>query len=136
MRLIDDCDGRFNFGVPAMDRTHQELFELLNRMAESSDAAFAYLYPDLVNHTHAHFANEEVLMRQSACPGSAAHSAEHAALLTELDSHRQCARGEPLRRARAFVAKRLPAWCEAHLPHYDRALAEHLKAAQKDQRQG
>lgn len=136
MRLIDDLDGRFNFGVPAMDRTHRELFDLLNRMAEASDAAFAYLYPDLVNHTRAHFANEEVLMRQSAFPGSAAHTAEHQAMLAELESHRHCERGEPLRRARAFITERVPGWCESHLTGFDRALAEHLKPAQKGRRQG
>ena len=136
MRLIDDLDGRFNVGVPAMDRTHRELFDLLNRMAEASDAAFAYLYPDLVNHTHAHFANEEVLMRQSDFPGGAAHIADHRAILTELESHRHCERGEPLRRARAFITERLPVWCETHLTGFDRALAEHLKAVPKGRGKG
>lgn len=136
MLPIDDFDGRFILGIPAMDRTHRELIDLIQRMAEASDAAFAYLYPDLVNHTHAHFANEDVLMRRSAFPGSAAHAADHTAILSELEAHRSCTRGDPLRRARAFVTEDLPAWCDAHFTSHDRDLAEHLKAGQRGGRPG
>ena len=71
-----------------------------------------------------------------AFPGSAAHAADHTAILAELEAHRSCTRGDPLRRARAFVTARLPAWCDAHFTSHDRDLAEHLKAGQRGGRQG
>ncbi|MBV5276050.1 MAG: hemerythrin family protein [Lamprocystis purpurea] len=127
MPLILDFESRFLLGIPAMDHVHRELVELLNRMADAGNATFAYLYPDLVNHTHAHFANEEVLMRQSGFPAMQEHMDEHARLRGELDAFGQALDGRRIDATRAFVAQQLPAWFARHTTTMDSALAAHLK---------
>ena len=132
MPLIDDFEARFLLGVPAMDCTHREFVEPLNRMAEPGNAAFVYLYQDLINHTRAHFANEDALMRQSAFPASAEHTAEHARILGELDALRsRLGAGGRIALARAFVLEQLPAWFALHAVTMDSALAAHVKAGMK-----
>jgi len=131
MPLIDDFEARFLLGVPAMDRTHREFVDLVNLMAEAGNATFAYLFADLVNHTHAHFANEDVLMRQTGFPASAEHRAEHARVLGELDALRQRLAGGRIVLARAYVLEQLPAWFAQHAVTMDSALAAHVKAAVK-----
>jgi hemerythrin len=126
--LIDDFDARFVLGVPAMDRSHRELVDLLNRMDESSNAAFAYLFPDLLQHTRAHFAVEEVLMRDSAFPAESEHKAEHARILVELQGFAQRVAEGRLSLARAFVHERIPGWFANHLDTMDGALAAHLSS--------
>lgn len=136
MLLIDDFEARFLLGVPAMDRTHREFVDLVNRMAEASTAAFVYLYPDLVDHTHAHFANEDLLMRQTGFPAIAEHTAEHARVLGELDALRRRLSGGRIVLARAYVIEQLPAWFALHAVTMDSALAAHVKAALKVKARG
>jgi hemerythrin len=127
MPLIEDFDARFLLGVPAIDHAHRELTELINRMAEAGNAAFAYLYPDLVNHTRAHFANEEALMRQVGFPGHGEHKAEHDRIRGELDAFALRLGGSRLQLVRAYVMVQLPAWFILHTVTMDSALAAHLK---------
>ncbi len=127
MSVIDDFESRFLLGVPAMDRSHREFVDLVNRMAESTDAAFAYLYTDLVNHTHAHFANEEVLMRQTGFPAIEEHLAEHTRVLGELKAFQLRLSGGRIALARAYVMEQLPAWFALHAVTMDSALAAQFK---------
>jgi hemerythrin-like metal-binding protein len=125
--LFADFESRHILGVPAMDGSHRELIDLVNRMERSGNAAFAYLFPDLVNHSSAHFAFEEVLMRDTAFPGEAAHRADHHRILGELDwLARGLAQGR-VAPARAWVHDRFPAWFAGHLDSMDSALATHLR---------
>lgn len=126
--LIDNFDGRFILGLPVMDHAHREMVELVNRMAEASDATFAYLYADLVSHTHAHFASEEVLMKEAAFPAIAEHKSEHARVLGELDRFGQRLAGGRIAFARAYVTEQLPDWFALHLATMDSALAAHVAA--------
>jgi hemerythrin len=131
MPLIDVSDDRIALGVPAMDRSHREMADLVNRMADCSNASFVYLYPDLVTHTHSHFATEEVLMRETRFPATAEHRSEHARVLGELEAFRQRLAGGRIAMARAYVAEQLPAWFAVHLATMDSALAAHVTALNK-----
>lgn len=131
MPPIDVFDARFILGVSAMDRTHREMADLVNRMADCSNASFAYLYPDLVSHTHTHFATEEVLMRETRFPATAEHKSEHARVMGELDAFGQRLAGGRIAMARAYVAEQLPAWFAVHLATMDSALAAHVLAMAK-----
>jgi hemerythrin-like metal-binding protein len=129
MPLITDFEARFLLGVPAMDRSHREFVDLVNRMAESGAAAFAYLYPELVSHTRAHFANEEVLMRDTDFPATREHRDEHARVLGEMESFGQRLGGGRIALAQAYVTEQLPAWFAVHAVTMDSALAAHVKGA-------
>jgi hemerythrin-like metal-binding protein len=131
MALIDVSDDRLILGVPAMDRTHREMADLVNRMADCSNASFVYLYPDLVSHTHTHFATEELLMRETRFPASAEHKSEHARVLGELHAFGQRLATGRIAMARAYVAEQLPAWFAVHLATMDSALAAHVSAGIK-----
>jgi hemerythrin len=128
MSLIEDFDSRFLLGVPAMDRSHREMVDLVNRMADSTDAAFAYLFPDLVSHTRAHFATEEVLMKESRFAATDEHKAEHLRVLGELDAFERRLSAGRIALARAYVKERLPEWTTLHIATMDSALAAHLKS--------
>lgn len=128
MPLIDVWDNRLTLGIPAMDRTHREMADLVNRMADCSNASFVYLYPDLVSHTHAHFATEEVLMRETRFPATAEHRSEHTRVLGELDAFGQRLTSGRIAMARAYVTEQLPAWFAVHLATMDSALAAHVRA--------
>ncbi len=128
MPLIDVWDDRLTLGIPAMDRTHREMADLVNRMADCSNASFVYLYPDLVSHTHAHFATEEVLMRETRFPATAEHKSEHNRVLGELDAFGQRLASGRIAMARAYVTEQLPTWFAVHLATMDSALAAHVRA--------
>lgn len=127
MPLIDKLESRFRLGIPAMDRYHQELVDLLHRMDRATDASFAYLFSDLVHHTRAHFATEEVLMRATDFPESRPHRDEHARVLAEMERFGQRLGHGHLALARDYVRDQLPAWLERHAHLMDRPLAEHLR---------
>lgn len=131
MSLIDDFESRFRLGIPAMDRAHLELVELLNRMDKATDANFAYLFSDLIHHTRAHFATEEVLMRATNCPGSQPHRDEHARVLDEMERLGARLRHGRLALARAYVREQLPTWFERHAHLMDSPLAEHLRCTRR-----
>ncbi len=127
MALIEDFESRYLLGVPAMDRNHREFVELINRMADASNAAFAYLYPEMIQHTHAHFAAEEVMMGQSQFPATSEHRFEHQRVLGEMEWFgRHLQRGQ-MTMARTYVMERLPAWFTEHAVTMDSALAAHVR---------
>jgi hemerythrin len=131
MPLIDGFESRLILGIPAMDRSHREFVDLVNRMDRATDASFAYLLTDLIHHTRAHFATEEVLMRMSAFPQVEAHRDEHARVLGEMERFGQRLGPGRLAAARAYVREQLPAWFERHALLMDSPLAEHLRSTRR-----
>ncbi|NEX22297.1 hemerythrin family protein [Thiorhodococcus mannitoliphagus] len=129
MALIEDFEERYVLGVPAMDRNHREFVDLVNRMAEASNATFAYLFSEMVQHTHAHFAAEEVMMRETAFSASDEHRDEHRRVLGELDWFCSRLQQGHISLARAYVVDQIPGWFKEHALTMDTALAAHLVAA-------
>lgn len=131
MALIEDFESRFLLGVPAMDRCHRELVDLVNQMDRATDANFAYLFSELVHHTRAHFATEEVLMGATSFPESQAHRDEHARVLVEMERlSKRLGRGR-LAVARSYVREQIPAWFARHAHLMDGPLAQHLRGVQR-----
>ena len=128
MALIEDFESRFVLGIPAMDRSHREFVDLINRMDRAPDAHFAYLFSDLLNHTRAHFATEEVLMRSTGLRDSQPHRDEHARMLAEMERFAERLRQGRLALARSYVREQLPVWFARHARLLDGPLAEHLRA--------
>lgn len=126
--LIEDFEQRFLLGVPAMDRNHREFVDLINRMGDASNATFAYLYAEMLHHTHAHFAAEEVMMRQTGFAATAEHKDEHLRVLGELDWFARHLHRGHVAMARTYVREQLPQWFAQHAVSMDSALAAHVKA--------
>ena len=71
--------------VPAVDKDHKHLIDLLNRihymaLAGDDQGAIGATLSELVHYTAAHFTREEMLMRLSGYPGYKAHRQIHDAL--------------------------------------------------------
>ena len=126
MDLIADFERRFVLGVAAMDATHREFVELVNRLGTCDRDRFVESFPALVSHTRAHFAAEEGMMETSRFPAIAEHRSEHARVLGDLEHlGTQLAKGR-VRLARAYVSEQLPDWFALHAETMDSALAGHL----------
>jgi hemerythrin-like metal-binding protein len=131
MALIEDFESRFILGIPAMDRSHREFVDLVNRMDKASDANFVYLFSDLIHHTRAHFATEEVLMRATAFPESQPHRDEHARILAEMQRFSERVISGRVALARTYVREQLPSWFAHHAREMDSPLAEHLRCTSR-----
>ncbi|EGV28332.1 hemerythrin-like metal-binding protein [Thiorhodococcus drewsii AZ1] len=130
MALIEDFEARFLLGVPAMDRNHREFVDLLNRMDGASSASFADLFAEMVLQTHAHFAAEEAMMRETAFGPIAEHRAEHQRVLGDLERFARQVRRGRVAMARAYVIEQMPGWFAQHALTMDSALAAHLRRKQ------
>lgn len=113
-------------GVPAMDRTHREFVELYNGLAGASDRDFAVRFDALVDHTVAHFAQEDRWMEASGFPPTAIHRSEHDRVLALMRGLQQrVAAGEVT--AGRPVVDTLPAWFDQHAATMDAALANWMR---------
>lgn len=121
-------------GVPAIDRQHEKLIELANRLhhaLEHSPAAAATmsLLDELIGHTRGHFAAEEAMMDRYRDPDAGAHKREHARLIAQTELFRQAlASGDS-----QMVLSALRPWLLQHIERYDRALGGLLRAGRLPQ---
>lgn len=123
---IEDFETRYLLGVGAMDDTHREFVELVNRLCVAGNVEFAILFDELERHTRAHFAAEDTRMQESGFPALREHRDEHQRVLGELEKlHQKVQRGSFLL-ARAYVQDQLPDWFHLHAMSMDSALAAHL----------
>lgn len=124
--LIDDFETKYRLGLDALDATHREFADFVNRLGAAKGHDFDLLFRQLVQHTHEHFAQEEAWMQSSAFPAYSEHRADHQRVLGDLNRFsRQVERGL-LPMARAYV-RELPNWFALHTSTMDSALAAHLK---------
>lgn len=81
----------YGVGVPEMDKQHQKLIGLINRLvdihatpsAESSER-FHEVLSAMFDYTRVHFKYEELYMTRIGYPNLAAHGKEHAAFVDEM----------------------------------------------------
>jgi len=126
-RLI--FDARYQLDVPQIDREHQKLFGLADKIYDS--LAVDVIVPmqeisralgELVESTREHFTNEELLMSATGYPGLAQHKALHEQLIATI-----IALGSDERAAR-FTAvdlyQFLCSWLGDHIQEHDRLFAD------------
>lgn len=83
-------DARLETGVPEVDRDHQGLVDLLNRLdgalaGHAPEAAVAALLGRVRDHTRAHFAREEAMMTAAEARDLDTHRILHEHLLEDLE---------------------------------------------------
>lgn len=76
-------------GVYQLDAQHKNLIEILNRLHDAMSRGqgkeiLKSTLESLVSYTKAHFATEEMLMKQSGYPDLEAHKREHQALTAKV----------------------------------------------------
>jgi hemerythrin len=109
-------------GHGAMDATHREFVEYLNRVAEADDGSVLQHLDAFIAHTETHFGQEEAWMEARAFGPRGCHGVEHQNVLeVAREVRRRVAAGE-LHYGRT-LAQALAEWFPVHATTMDAALA-------------
>lgn len=114
-------------GLPAMDDAHREFVELLATARNSGDDALPAAWQALIDHTQAHFDQEEAWMRATRHVPSRAHALQHRMILQVMrDGQARALEGDitPVR----LMTRELQVWFPQHAQGMDAALASHLQS--------
>ncbi|MEH6473191.1 MAG: bacteriohemerythrin [Halopseudomonas sp.] len=121
----------FCIGHAKIDKQHQQLFELLDKLydevcAGNADSTVEEVVSELVDYTRHHFFHEESMMRELNYPGLEKHQQEHQRLLQMVDE-----KMGTLRRGDKVMSIELPEfmnqWLTQHILKSDRELAQVLR---------
>lgn len=125
--------GDFVLGEAAMDDTHREFVELLNRVGAAADVDLLAALDDFIAHTEAHFGQEDGWMQAAAFPPLHCHQGEHANVLQVMREVRQrVAEGQI--HLGAVLAKAIAEWFPHHAATMDAMLAAFMKQTGYDPR--
>jgi len=127
--LLTWSKDRVGLGVPVMDGYHQEFLTILAALATMPNSVFVAMFKELLRHTHEHFNQEEVLMKETGYTGLSEHLEEHRRVLNDLEAMLARAERGRLRMPREFIKNHMPEWFQFHLVTMDSALALHLKVS-------
>lgn len=114
-------------GNAFIDAEHHELVEKVNAVLEciserADNQQLVQALDALGAYSRAHFEREEAQMQQCHFPGAAAHQAQHAALLEQLEQVlHQLREGAQIDQMDVYT--RLTRWVIDHIQQYDRDFA-------------
>jgi len=117
--------------MPVMDQTHVEFVELLSQVQEAQDTELLTRWQALVEHTEAHFGQEDRWMLATGFAPGSCHLTQHAVVLKVLKEGLEAGRQgqlEPIRQ----MAHELTIWFPHHAQTMDSGLALHLKSVGYD----
>ncbi len=118
-------------GIESIDIEHRALISMLDRIYDSvrekkPKKELMGLFDEIVVHARVHFRNEEGYFQQTGYPDAAAHAAEHAALLDQIEKAREEYEKDPQACFGEDDAVFLRAWLLGHIEDKDKKYAEHL----------
>jgi hemerythrin-like metal-binding protein len=112
--------------LPLMDDTHREFVELLAAVTAADDAAVMPAWQALIDHTDAHFGQEDLWMEATRFASGNCHAMQHKVVLQVMrEGAQRGAQGE-LDVVR-FMAAELGVWFPQHAQSMDAALALHMR---------
>lgn len=120
-------------GDDRMDETHEEFVTMLNQLLATPHDQQLPLYREFVEHTAAHFAQEERWMLATGFTADNCHASHHATIMETLHAvipHYQNDDPEIITR----LAEALVEWFPQHAASMDAGLALHLKDVGFDSR--
>lgn len=119
-------------GVSAVDKEHRELVDLMNAVYASAEtgnlAQTVRLFDQLLEHTVAHFRNEEALFINTAYPDAERHRRHHQLLTAKAVEYRDCAAAGQFPALIAEVLPKLRDYLVFHIQKDDRETCAFLKA--------
>ncbi len=122
--------------LPLMDTTHQEFVALLAAVQAADDVALLPAWLALVEHTAAHFGQEDRWMQATRFASSNCHSLQHRVVLQVLaEGSERAALPGGLQALRAMAGE-LALWFPQHTQTMDAALALHLRRVGFDPQTG
>ncbi len=113
-------------GNARMDETHHEFVDMLNQLLATPDDQQLPLYKQFVEHTVAHFAQEERWMLATGFTADNCHASHHATILETLRAvteHYEQGDTDIINR----LAEALVEWFPQHTASMDAGLALHLR---------
>jgi hemerythrin-like metal-binding protein len=112
-------------GHEPMDRTHEEFVELLQALQAAADEALRPTLRTLIEHTEAHFGQEDAWMAATGFAPDNCHQRQHTMVLELMRTVEQQA-VQDLRLVRR-LADELALWFPQHVQMMDAALAWHCE---------
>lgn len=118
--------------VKQFDEQHKKLFEMVNNLAEAmragkGQAAIREVVDGLAIYTRTHFLQEETVMRQTGYPALAAHQAQHAQLMEEVEKYKKELQDGKSANTVAVLGF-LQKWLLDHIRKSDKAYSDHMNA--------
>ena len=128
-------DAGYSVDVALIDAQHQQLFSLINQVADAVEnlkcaEAVDVILPKLVNYTGYHFDEEESRMNQLGYPEAAQHRAQHEAFKAKLDELSVHARNADVSERAAATLDMLTFlndWLVQHIGAVDKKLGAFLR---------
>jgi hemerythrin-like metal-binding protein len=117
--------------MPLMDITHQEFVALLAKVMLAPDARLPAAWDDLIDHTQAHFDQEDRWMAETGFAAGNCHATQHKIILQVMREGAQCGRAGDLALVRE-MAHELGLWFPQHAQSMDASLALHLRSSGYD----
>ena len=115
-------DERHVLGVAAMDATHREFVEIVDRLLTCPDAEMAGLLQVFITHAEAHFGLENTWMEETGFPPRDCHISEHKAVMESAVQVEDLVRSGDFATGREFAAE-LANWFPGHADYLDAPLA-------------
>ena len=114
-------------GDARMDETHHEFIEQINQLLATPEDQQLALYRDFLDHTVAHFAQEERWMLATGFSADNCHAEHHADILETMravEAHYM----DTDKRIITRMAEALAEWFPGHAASMDAGLAAHLQS--------
>ncbi len=121
-----DWTPALSLGDARMDDTHEEFVSMLNQLLASPPNEQLPLYRAFIEHTVAHFAQEERWMLATGFTADNCHAGQHATILETMNAvleHSEKGNTDIINR----MALALVEWFPQHTASMDAGLAQHLK---------
>lgn len=128
-----DWTAALSVGDARMDETHEEFVGMLNQLLATPSDQQLPLYRAFIDHTVAHFAQEERWMLATGFAADNCHAGNHATILETMNvvaAHSEKGDAQIINR----MAQALAEWFPQHAASMDAGLAQHLKNVGFDSR--
>jgi hemerythrin len=112
-------------GVEQMDATHREFIDCLNAVADAADEHVLAVLDAFIEHTEAHFEQENRWMAETGFPPVHCHTAEHQNVLNVMREVRGMVVDGKAEIGRVLAREMAP-WFDIHAASMDAALAAWL----------
>lgn len=121
-----DWKSEYTLGQTLMDATHHEFVDVVNRLEAAGPEAVPAAVATLIEHTIAHFDQENMWMEACGFPPIHCHVGEHMRVIESLKSiQRMVEKGNS--GLGKVLAKEMEAWFAQHAATMDSALAYYME---------
>jgi hemerythrin-like metal-binding protein len=113
---------KYELGVEQMDATHREFIEMLNAVFDAPDERVLAELDRFIEHTEAHFEQENQWMAETGFPPAHCHTTEHENVLNVMREVRGMVEKGQAEIGRVLAREMAP-WFDIHAASMDAALA-------------